>query len=116
MTFPHIKVGPEILYRTELEIVACPYHCNDRGILDLHYFFAATDPEVSRQIEAERDGRFALVCTVSEEGNLYAGSLDAPSLHDGLVEGAPPPWLTLVAGGDSESEGFFRLHEMEPLP
>ena len=116
VTFAHINVGPEILYRTELAIVAGPYHRNDRGILDLHTFFAATDSEVSRQIAAERDGRFALVCTGSEDGNLYAGSSDAPSLHDRLVEGAPPPWLTLVAGGDREGEGFFRLYEMEPLP
>ncbi|MDA0352655.1 MAG: hypothetical protein O3A10_10665 [Chloroflexi bacterium] len=100
VVFAHLDLGPEILYRTDASVVAGPYHRNDRGILDLHEFFSSTDPEVSREVAAERGGRFVLYCQIGAEEALYASGDGSPSLYDRLVTATPPSWLHLIAGED----------------
>lgn len=111
VTFAHINVGPELLYRTDLAIVAGPYHRNDEGILDLHHFFASSDDELSRGLATDRGGRFVLVCDLDTRTDLYAASGSAPSLHTRLMAGDPPEWLRPVVG--SEDDSSFTLYEVE---
>ncbi len=111
VTFAHINVGPELLYRTELAIVAGPYHRNDEGILDLHHFFSSTDDALSRELAAEREARFVLVCDIGKKRDLYAAEAPGRSLHTRLVAGEAPDWLRLIAA--SEDGAPFRLYEIE---
>ena len=115
VTFAHINLGPEILYRTDAAVVAGPYHRNDDGILDLHAFLAATDSEVSRQVAAERGGRFVLVCQIGNGETPYDGVAPELSLHDRLLtDDAPPSWLRLI--DSAEGEASIRLYEMDVQP
>jgi len=114
VTFAHINVGPEILYRTGVAVVAGPYHRNDEGILDLHAFFSATDDEVSRQLAAERGGRFVLVCEIGTGTDVYAAEPPGVGLHARLLAGDAPAWLSEIVRG--EAEDHFRLYELEARP
>lgn len=102
-----IDLGPEIIYFSDQKVISGPYHRNTQGILDVHDFFAATDPEAARLILERRKVDVVLVCGVSEDQRDMA--IQSPHLGAHLEGNKPPDWLIAV---DSiwPSEGGYRLY------
>ena len=107
-----------MLYRSQHEVVASPYHRNANGIRDGHNFFAARELATARAIAKRRGLTWILICIHSGERALYAkdgrnapgAGAGKPILYDQLQDERPPAWLRAVAL--PAASGNFRLFEV----
>ncbi len=108
--------GPEILYRTELDVVATPYHRNHEGILASRDIMrAADDAEIRGRLQA-RGIRYIALCRAGAWLPLLEGPTEG-SLHRRLVTGNAPDFLEPVelSGPDAGRYGVWRV-ELEAGP
>jgi len=102
--------GPEILYRSEHDVVGTPYQRNTAGILDTIDFFAAVDPAISLAIARKRGIDLVMLCTSAKERNWYK----APgSTFKQLAADQPPDWLSPLVLPDDLAK-TFRLYAVKP--
>ena len=102
--------GPEILYRTELDVVATPYHRNSQGILASRDIMRARDDmEIGERLRA-RGIRYIALCRTGSWLPLLPGATEG-SLHSRLLRGEAPRFLQRVelSGPDAERYGVWRV-------
>jgi hypothetical protein len=110
---------PELMFYTKHDFIAAPYHRNDRGIIDMAFFFRSKGEDaVARRIAKTNGLDYVLVCkasyfqgTLSKQQevkdvvfNAMNNSLESKPGRKDLEQGSlglrlsydtPPPWLEL---------------------
>ena len=122
----HVDDGPQILYRTELRVIATPYHRNDAGILYYFDLMKETDMETIQDKLRERSVSLILQrVPVEKEQASEAPENDGteapepaeaepeqespPDFKSRLKSGAVPAWLVPVTL--PEDLAGYRLYE-----
>ncbi|MCW2367920.1 hypothetical protein [Sphingobium sp. B11D3D] len=89
--FAPIDMGPLILYRTDLSIVAAGYHRNSAAMATVIRAFTAK-PDEARAIVLATPAQYLLLCPTAPEARNYLKA--APhGLAASLTDGQVPPWL-----------------------
>jgi hypothetical protein len=96
--------GPELLYRTDLSVVATPYHRNVDGILD-SYRIMVSSPDSALNLIDRRGIRWIAVCQ-GEDWTPLVRPEEEGSLYRALQQGENIPSLEPVALPDSLAEHF----------
>jgi hypothetical protein len=87
-----VFLGPEILFRTDHDVIATPYHRNITGTRDSHAFMRATDYNEARRIAAARNIGLVAVCPDVPWYPLVEPDAEG-TLYNALQRGTPPAWL-----------------------
>ena len=88
-----IDYGPEILYRTNYEVIATPYHCNAQGILDAYWIMTATSDEKAHTLVHQRGIDMILVSNKSTEEQYYATAPKQSTLYERLRKDSIMNWV-----------------------
>lgn len=102
----HVDWGPEILYRTDAQVLAAPYHRNVGGILDARAFLSGSVEHAAR-IAEERGVDLVAVCL--ERDAAYLGDDRSPGdLLSAIATGEEPAWLSLIS-----ASGGLKVYEVD---
>lgn len=88
-----VDFGPELLYRTDYNYIATPYHRNDQGILFNYNVMAEKDLDKVEAMLAERAVGLIIICPHSMEGQFYKKTADRSTFYERLADGKTPPFL-----------------------
>ncbi|MFZ2398550.1 MAG: hypothetical protein WAW31_07770 [Smithella sp.] len=88
-----IDYGPEILYRTNYEVIATPYHRNAQGILDAYWIMTATSDEKAHALVLQRGIDMILVSNKSTEEQYYATAPKQSTLYERLRKDSTVDWV-----------------------
>jgi len=103
----HIDFGPEILYRTQHEVVATPYHIrNGSGILDAYNIMTADTDEKALELIQKRGIDLILLCPKSSEAVVYSKSEQTSTFCQRLLKDMIPHWLQKVELPTTLSSSF----------
>lgn len=89
MTF--LDFGPEILYRTDMQVIATPYHRNDQGILFVYDTMAETNQYLIKQMIELRHVDYILIAPDSAERYFYNDGTG--SLYSLLKQDRQPDYI-----------------------
>lgn len=92
-----IDFGPEILYRTNYNIIAGPYHRNDSGILYTYRVMAADNFAEAEALLKERPIDLLLFCPESTEKRFYKQTAQKTTFYERLIAGDKPAYLEKVS-------------------
>ena len=103
-------VGPEILYRTDHNVIATPYHRNEAGILYVHDVMSmpVSDPDAITERLRERSVGLILMCPERFD-TLRPENLEG-TLYESLATGASPE---SIRGIDLDVETDYLLFAVE---
>lgn len=90
----HIDLGPQILYRTDMRVIATPYHRNDSGIL--FYFDAMAEEDMETVKAMLRDRSVDLILQKVPLAGAGEPPMGNPNFKDRLISGSVPSWLVEV--------------------
>ncbi|PKN52998.1 MAG: hypothetical protein CVU55_03400 [Deltaproteobacteria bacterium HGW-Deltaproteobacteria-13] len=88
--------GPEILYRTDYEVIATPHHRNAQGILDTYRIMTAASDEKAYALIHRRGIDMILVTKDPGEREYYSSAPQGSIFYDHLKEESYPAWLRPV--------------------
>ncbi|MDH5750631.1 MAG: hypothetical protein OEY85_15080 [Rhodospirillales bacterium] len=103
-----IDFGSEILFRTNHEVLAAPYHRNNKGNRDHFSLLRARNAEEALAVVERRKVSLILICPSSTKGRVYKGD-GFRSFYERLAEGEIPSWLRPVK---LPTASGFRLFEV----
>lgn len=86
-----LDYGPELLYRTDYNVIATPYHRNDSGILYSYFVMASDNSDEAYRLLKERS--VDVIIIESSERNFYKKTADGSNLYERLVAGEKPTFL-----------------------
>ena len=110
----HIDFGPEILYRTQHEVISTPYHTrNGHGILDTYDIMTADTDEEAFEIIQKRDIDRILLCPKSTETVVYSKPGHESTFYQRLREDTIPNWLRKVELPSDLSSSFILFETVE---
>lgn len=113
----HIDFGPEILYRTQHEVIATPYHTrNGLGILDTYNIMTADTDEQALEIIRKRSIDMILLCPESSELAVYSKPGHESTFYKRLLAGSIPDWLRKVELPSDLSSSFILFETIKPFP
>ncbi len=104
-----INFGPELLYRTQHEVIATPNHRNPGGIMAAIRALGRLPPAEARAILSRRGVDLVLVCLGTEEANDYRQGNAGDTLFARIEAGTPPAWLRPIALPGPLAPGFRLL-------
>lgn len=88
-----IDYGPEILYRTNYEVIATPYHRNAQGILDAYWIMTAASDEKAHTVVHQRGVDMILVSNKPAERQYYSAGLKQSTFYKRLGTEGSVDWL-----------------------
>jgi asparagine N-glycosylation enzyme membrane subunit Stt3 len=95
----NLNLAPEVIYWTDHDVVAGPYHRNVDGIRDEFAFFMSRDDQTAIALLRRRGITHILICPVELRQQLPArtgtGAGAPRNLAERLIDGPAPDWLTL---------------------
>lgn len=91
-----IDFGPEILYRTDFQVIATPYHRNDQGILFNYQVMSSPDDDQAYQMIKERGVDLIVLCPDSAEKTSYGKKTPGTTFYSRILKGNLPVWLQPV--------------------
>ena len=91
-----IYYGPEILYRTNYEVIATPHHRNARGILDAYWIMTAASDEKAHALIHQRGIDMILVTNDPGERKFYYAAPEGSIFYDRLKAEGSVDWLREV--------------------
>jgi len=109
----HVDFGPEILYRTQHEVIGTPYHRNGPGILDTYDIMTADTDEKALEIIRKRGIDVILLCPKSSESSVYSKSEQTSTFYRRLNEDTIPNWLRKVELPSDLSSSFLLFETVE---
>ena len=110
----HIDFGPEILYRTQHEVIATPYHIrNGQGMLDTYDIMMANTDDEALKIIQKRGIDSIVLCPRSSESSLYSKIGDATTFYQRLCDGVVPIWLRKVELPSDLASSFLLFKTIE---
>ncbi len=89
----HLDFGPQILYRTDFNVIAGPYHRNDSGILYTHEVMTSDDMEKVKGMLAHRQIDLVVIAPNSTEKVLYRTENNPLAFYERLTNDNSPDWL-----------------------
>ena len=92
----YIDFGAEILYRTQHEVIATPYHRNGRGIMDTYDIMTADTDEKALELMQKRQIDVILLCPTSSESAFYSKPEQISTFYQRLSQNMIPHWLRKV--------------------
>ncbi len=101
-----LDFGPEILYRTNFNVIAGPYHRNHQGILYTYQVMAANDREQVREMLAQRFIDLLILCPQSAEKNFYNKTHHTSTFYERLIAGDKPGFLEEISLPPNLAESF----------
>lgn len=107
----HIDIGAAILFNTNHQVLAAPYHRNEKGIRAAYDIFTAENADNAMKHIAASATDIIIYC--ENPDNFW--SRVAPSDNafiDQLVSGNVPSWLTLL----SEPSSGYKIYKVEYRP
>jgi hypothetical protein len=106
--------GPELLYRTQHQVLSIPNHRPQPGFNAGYRALAATDTEAARAELIRHGVDWILLCPSLVEDSYFIDGRDgAATLYRRLLEGTAPPWLRAVGLGE-ELRDSMRLFALDP--
>lgn len=102
-----MDLGPQILYRSRLQVIGTPYHRNGAGIIDGHAMLAGEDDRAARDLMKLREVDFILLCPGPAERAFYTERNSTDRLYDRLIAGEPPAWLKAITLPPIHSDAFL---------
>lgn len=105
-----VDIAPEIIYRTQNEMIGSPYHRNNEGILFIHDMMSAKTDEEARKLVHERRITLILIEMNSHYAGIYREKED--SFCRRLMDGKIPDWLQVapMTGNVSNNFKLFRVN------
>lgn len=103
----YIDFGPEILYRTDFNVIATPYHRNDAGILYNHKVMAAESDMKAQNMLAERSVDLLILCPDSQEKKSYQKTSSKNTFYEHLIADKTPKFLNKIDLPKSLAESFI---------
>lgn len=88
-----LDFGPELLYRTNYNVIATPYHRNDQGIMFNYLVMAAESNEQAYKMLKERSVDLLILCPESGEKEYYKKTPAMNTFYEQLVSGKKPAFL-----------------------
>lgn len=105
--------GPELLYRTSLQVISTPMHRNAEGVKDMLDIMKAMDSKSAASVIQRRRIDLILICMKSKaESEVYENSVGGENFYEALMQQHPPDWLKEVKLPD-DSRQTFRLFEVK---
>jgi hypothetical protein len=105
--------GPELLFRSNVDIVAGPYHRNASGMLYSYGVMAAMDPKDAMAALRERGIDFIVMCR-AQDWIPRVPADSAGTFYHSLVQGSLPPGLLPVSMPGVPSQ--YRLYRVLAPP
>lgn len=107
----YVDLGPELLYRTNYNVIATPYHRNDQGILYLYDVMTQENPVEVDAMLAERSVDLVILCPESAEKKFSKNSADHSTFYRYLLSDKIPDFLEEVepSAGLREQFKIFRV-------
>jgi len=103
----HVDFGPEILYRTDYEVIATPYHRNGQAMIDTYDIMTAETDNKARDLINNRGINMVLLCPDSSERVFYSTETQISTFYKRLRRGPIPDWLNRVELPDDLSSSFL---------
>lgn len=91
-----IDYGPEILYRTQYDVVGTPYHRNSQGILDTYKIMTAKSDEEAHELILRRKIDMILISNGPGERNFFSAALKQSTFYGRLRAEGSADWLRAV--------------------
>lgn len=88
--------GPEILYRTQHQVIATPYHRNDAGILFNHRVMTAANPEEALKAISQRPVDLVILTPQFSDKVVYNAAQNPDIFYNQLLNRQIPGWLEKV--------------------
>lgn len=92
----NMDYGPEILYRTQHQVIATPYHRNDAGILFNYRVMTAANPEEALKAISQRPVDLVILTPQSSDKVVYNAAQNPDIFYNQLLNGQIPGWLEKV--------------------
>ncbi len=107
-----IHEGPEVLYRSEQNVVGTPHHRNTEGILDSFKVLASTDLDEAFAILSKRNIDYLAFCKDTIEERVYLNT-PGETLTRMITGGRQPKWLEAITlpGDTGDRFYLFRFNE-----
>jgi hypothetical protein len=102
-----LDFGPELLYRTDYNYIATPYHRNDQGILYNYRVMTEVDLAQVHSMLIERHVDLIVLCPESAEARFYDQATDEPTFYSRLITGDKPDFLKTVELPAELHDGFM---------
>ncbi|KUG02862.1 hypothetical protein ASZ90_019755 [hydrocarbon metagenome] len=102
-----IDFGPEILYRTDYNIISAPYHRNDRGIIYTYEVMTSDNMEKVKGMLAEREIDLIAIAPDSKEIVMYRTENNPLAFYERLKSDAVPEWLTKLKLPENVKKSFI---------
>lgn len=105
-----IGYGPQILYRTDYNIISAPYHRNDSGILFTEEVMTSNDMEKIKEMIMKR--RIDLI-VIPLQINQYNTKDNPSAFFERLKRNQVPDWLTKLnlPGELKETTAIYRINK-----
>jgi hypothetical protein len=103
----HVDFGPEILYRTQHEVIGTPYHRNGQGIVDTYDIMTADTDEKALELIQKRKPDLILLCPESTESIFYSKTKQTSTFYQRLLQDMIPRWLHRVELPSNLSSSFL---------
>lgn len=91
-----LDFGPELLYRTNYNLISTPYHRNDQGILFNYQVMAVKNLNQAQEMLDERSVDLLILDPKSSERGFYKKTADHSTLYERLIAGEKPAFLKKV--------------------
>jgi hypothetical protein len=110
----YLDFGPELLYRTDFNLIATPYHRNDQGILYSYQVMAANSFEQAEVMLKERPVDLIILSPESYEKYFYQKTPDQSTFYEHLISGEKPAFLDEIKLDQELSQHFiiYRVNDI----
>jgi len=88
-----VDYGPAILYHTNIQVIATPYHRNDEGILFLYDVMTESNMDAVKSMLAQRSVDWILIATSRAERLMYEGETHPDGFYQLLIDDKQIEWL-----------------------
>jgi asparagine N-glycosylation enzyme membrane subunit Stt3 len=109
----HLDFGPEILYRTNCEVIATPCSFSTAGITDTYEIMTAESDQRALSLIDKRQADTILLCPQSPEWKFYSKPDCSDTFYQRLKKGDYPKWLKKIELPEKLSESFVILKVTE---
>ncbi len=110
----HLDYGPEILYRTGIEVVGSPYHRNADGVLFTYDLMNRSDPDEARLDVDKRGVTLILIDGSPAEAGFYNQSGNNNSFYRQLLDKKIPAWLSEIPLPPGLQVGYHLFRVKKP--
>lgn len=103
----YVDFGPELLYRTDYNYIATPYHRNDQGILYNYKIFTEANLSEVQSMLAERHVDLIVLRSESAKAGSHKQAEDELTFYERLMAGDKPNFLEAVELPAGLNDGFM---------